>query len=101
VKKEDKKPMKRPGALTAKGGMGYTAPIPSPQQMTLAEARERALMGRPEMAPMLPQEPTMQDVPGMTPEQIAPFNRPAPNLNDAVFGDVNPAEFIRRLLGVR
>jgi len=37
----------------------------------------------------------------MTPEQIAPFNRPAPNLNDAVFGDVNPAEFIRRLLGVR
>jgi hypothetical protein len=37
----------------------------------------------------------------MSPEQLAPFNRPAPDLNDAVFGDVNPLEFLRRLFGGR
>jgi len=79
--------------------MGGT--IPSPQQMTPEEARQRSLMGRPEMAPMLPQDPTFGDIPNMSPEQLAPFNRPAPDLNDAVFGDVNPLEFLRRLFGGR
>jgi len=96
----------RKGSAALRGRAKGAAPrfggtIPSPQQMTLQEARERALMGRPEMAPMLPQEPTMMDVPGMTPEQIAPYRRPARDINDAFFGDFNPAEFIRRFLGGR
>jgi len=78
----------RPGALTAMGGMDYQMPIPSPQQGPVVDPRIAAIMSRiaaePEMAPM-------DDM----------YNQPQMDINDAVFGDVNPAEFIRRLLGGR
>jgi hypothetical protein len=81
----------RPGALTAMGGSGYRMPIPSPQQGPAVDPRAAAIMARlaaeAEMAPM--GEDGMQ------------YNRPQMDVNDAVFGDVDPAEFIRRLLGGR
>jgi hypothetical protein len=78
-----------------KGAFRSGGTIPSPQQMTLQEARERALMGRPEMAPMLPQEPRISDIPNMSTEEIAPYNRPAPDINDAFFGDFNFIDYLR------
>jgi len=96
----------RKGSTALRGRANKAAPrfggtIPSPKQMTVQEARERALMTRPEMAPMLPDEPRMSDIPNMTTEELMQYNKPAMDINDAVFGDVDPAEFIRRLLGGR
>jgi len=84
---------------SAKPRFGGT--IPSPKQMTMEEARKRSLMGRSEMAPMVPKEPTFGDIPNMSPEEIEQYNRPAMDINDAFFGDINPVEYLRRLFGGR
>jgi len=85
--------------------------IPSPQQMTPEQARIRALMeqlqmggfsGEPPMQTRTPQEPRVSDIPNMTPDQIAPYNKPADDINDAVFGGTNPFDmFMRYLRGDR
>jgi hypothetical protein len=95
---------KRPGALTAKGGSGYTAPIPSPQQGYNAptrrpssaggdrDARNRAIMGRPEMANG-GRGPTAEDIPNMSLEEIDMYNKPQMDINDAFFGPDNGERF--------
>ncbi len=95
---------KRPGALTAKGGSGYTAPIPSPQQGYNAptrrpssaggdrDARNRAIMGRPEMANG-GMGPTAEDIPNMSLEEIDMYNKPQMDINDAFFGPDNGERF--------
>ena len=81
--------------------------IPSPQQMTPEQARIRALMeqlqmggfsGEPPMQTRTPQEPRVSDIPNMTPEQIAPYNKPADDLSDAVFGGTNPFDMLMKFL---
>ena len=51
----------------------------------------------------VPQEPTFSDIPNMTPEQIAPYNKPAMDINDAFFGPdrkrFDIVEFIMNLIG--
>lgn len=90
---------KRPGALTAKGGSGYTAPIPSPQQGYNAptrrpssagsdrDARNRAIMGRPEMANG-GMGPTAEDIPNMSLEEIDMYNKPQMDINDAFLAPI-------------
>jgi hypothetical protein len=78
---------KKPGALTAKGGSGYNAPIPSPRQSYDVDARSQAIMSRPEMmAPEMvdPEFGTMR--PGMSQEEIDMYNKPQMDINDAFFG---------------
>jgi len=130
----------KPGALTARGGTGYRAPIPSPRQMPRADytrltelppriaprgsirrqdespeaqnfanilfgpgalqarggsgyqgldtenmkdaARAMAIQSRMQM----PEEPRVRDMPNMSVEEMAPYNRPADDINDAFFG---------------
>jgi hypothetical protein len=100
----------RKGSAALRGRAKGAAPrfggtIPSPQQMTPDEARMRSLMERlameQEMPPMVPTEPRMSDIPNMSTEEIMQYNRPQMDINDAVFGDSDPAAFIRRLLGGR
>lgn len=152
----------RPGALTARGGTGYTAPIPSPQQMPRADytrltelppriarelprnrfprqdegleaqnfanilfgpgalqarggsgyqgldtgnmrdaARAMAIQSRMQM----PEEPRVRDMPDMSVEEMAPYNRPADDINDAFFGPdrkrFDVVEFLMGLMGRR
>lgn len=81
---------KKPGALTAKGGQGYTARIPSPRQSYDVEARSRSIMMRPEMG-MSEQPPMIR--PGMSQEEIDMYNKPQMDINDAFFGPDNGERF--------
>ena len=75
---------------------GFGGDIPSPRQKGDGNVRRpssaggnRDAMIRAYMAAMqgaVPQEPTFSDIPNMTPEQIAPYNKPAMDINDAFFG---------------
>ena len=70
--------------------------IPSPRQKGDGNVRrpssaggDRDAMMRAYMVAMqnaVPQEPTFSDIPNMTPKQIAPYNKPAMDINDAFFG---------------
>jgi hypothetical protein len=149
----------RPGALTARGGTGYTAPIPSPRQMprtprsrTLTESPPRIASGdipRQDEGPeaqnfanilfgpgalqarggsgyqgldtrnmrdaarvmaiqsrmQMPEEPRVRDMPDMSVEEMAPYNRPADDINDAFFGPnrerFDVIEFLMGLMGRR
>jgi hypothetical protein len=82
----------RPTPIPAKVG----GDIPSPRQKGDGNVRrlssaggDRDAMMRAYMVAMqnaVPQEPTFSDIPNMTPEQIAPYNKPAMDINDAFFG---------------
>lgn len=82
--------------------------IPSPQQKGVGNDRRpssaggnRDAMIRAYMAAMqdaVPQEPTFSDIPNMTTEQIAPYNKPADDINDAFFGGTNPFDMIMKYL---
>ena len=121
------------GALTARGGTGYNAPIPSPRQRSSsnemldipprpsrfprqdesprAQNFARILFGpgalqsrggsgyqgldtdamknaawAMALQSALSEEPRVRDMPGMTTEEMAPYNRPADDINDAFFG---------------
>ena len=75
----------------------YGGDIPSPRQSYDAsgrrpsgaggdrDARSRALMARPEMAPMIR--------PGMPQEEIDMYNKPQMDINDAFFGPDNGERF--------
>ena len=123
----------RPGALTARGGTGYNAPIPSPRQRSFsnemldipprpsrfprqdesprAQNFARILFGpgalqsrggsgyqgldtdamkdaawAMALQSALSEEPRVRDMPGMTTEEMAPYNRPADDINDVFFG---------------
>jgi hypothetical protein len=69
--------------------------IPSPKQMTPAEARERALMESLQMQQMIPLPPmeprdseefVRPDFSGLSQEEIDMLNKPAPTISDAFFG---------------
>jgi len=64
--------------------------IPSPKQMTPAEARERALMESLQMQGFAPQQPPadpMQSgIGGMSQEEIDRLNQPVYDINDIIFG---------------
>ena len=104
-------PPRPPGPMPPGDVARFGGNIPSPQQMTPEQARIRALMeqlqmggfsGEPPNQTRTPQEPRFSDIPNMTPEQIAPYNKPADDLGDAVFGGTNPFEmFMRYLRGGR
>jgi len=82
----------RPTPIPAKIG----GDIPSPRQKGDGNVRrpssaggDRDAMMRAYMVAMqnaVPQEPTFSDIPNMTPKQIAPYNKPAMDINDAFFG---------------
>ena len=63
----------------------------------------RALLGQMQMP--TPPMPTMRDVPDMTPEEIAPYNQPAMDINDVFFGPdrkrFDVVEFLMGLMGRR
>lgn len=91
-----------PGFKTRFGGN-----IPSPQQMTPEQARIRALMeqlqmagfsGEPPNQTRTPQGRRFSDIPNMTTEEIAPYNKPADDINDAFFGGTNPFDMIMKYL---
>jgi len=82
----------RPTPIPAKIG----GDIPSPRQKGDGNVRrpssaggDRDAMMRAYMVAMqnaVPQEPTFSDISNMTPKQIAPYNKPAMDINDAFFG---------------
>jgi hypothetical protein len=88
----------------------YGGDLPSPRQSYEAMSRRPSSAGgerdariRAYMSRM--QEPGMSDVPGMTPEEIAPYNQPAMDINDVFFGPnrkrFDIVEFIANLVGGR
>jgi hypothetical protein len=152
----------KPGALTARGGTGYRAPIPSPQQMPktyrparaelpprIARELPRNRFPRQDEGPeaqnfanilfgpgalqarggsgyqgldtenmkdaaramaiqsrmQMPEEPRVRDMPNMSVEEMAPYNRPADDINDAFFGPdrkrFDVVEFLMGLMGRR
>ena len=61
----------------------------------------RSLLGQLEMPS--PPMPTVRDMPGMTTEEMEPYNRPADDINDAFFGPnrerFDIIEFLMNLTG--
>ena len=62
--------------------------IPSPQQSYNVDARNQAIMSRPEMMrPEMMDDPEFGTMrPGMSQEEIDMFNKPQMDINDAFFG---------------
>jgi len=98
----------RPTPIPAKIG----GDIPSPRQEGDGNVRrpssaggDRDAMMRAYMVAMqnaVPQEPTFSDIPNMTPEELAPYNKPADKLGDIWDqpGDRNIIEIlIEKLMG--
>jgi len=105
-----------PGMMK-RGGMsdsGYGGDIPSPRQKgdnsnarplnVLPEnmERERAITLRALMERLEPSSSQMSDVPNMSPDEIAQYNRPAMDASDAFFGPdrkrFDIVEFITNLI---
>lgn len=85
-----------PGALQGRGGSGYQGL----DTETMKEAaRAMAIQSRMQM----PEEPRVRDMPNMTLEEMEPYNRPAPDINDVFFGPdrkrFDIVEFITNLIG--
>lgn len=101
--------------LLSKPRFGGT--IPSPQQRDSMPSRRpameggdrmerervatlRSLLGQLEMP--TPPMPTMRDVPDMSPEEIAPYNQPAMDINDVFFGpDRKRFDIVEFLMNLR
>lgn len=84
-----------PGALQARGGSGYQGL----DTETMKEAaRAMALRSRMQML----EEPRVRDMPNMTLEEMQPYNRPAPDINDAFFGpDRKRFDIVEFLMNLR
>lgn len=85
-----------PGALQGRGGSGYQGLNTENMQDA---ARAMALQSRMQMT----EEPRVRDMPNMTTEETALYNRPADDINDAFFGPdrerFDIIEFIMGLIG--
>ena len=90
-----------PDKMMKRGGMsdsGYGGDIPSPRQRGAMPSRRPSMEGGDRMSreqvatlrALLGQlegsSPRVRDMPDMTPEEMAPYNRPADDINDVFFG---------------
>jgi hypothetical protein len=87
-----------PGALQARGGSGY-------QGLNTDNMRDAARVMAIQSRMQMPEEPRVRDMPDMSVEEMAPYNRPADNINDAFFGPdrerFDVIEFLMGLMGRR